>query len=131
MTNSGQIIEALRFENSILREHLLQAREALLGVDDWIWPLNFKLSGQAVLLLRLLYKQYPKICNKEMTYYAFYGNRIDEWPDIRIIDVRICQIRKRLSPGSIETIWGRGYKLSAKGKKWIDAQIRKQHNGKS
>jgi two-component system cell cycle response regulator CtrA len=52
--------------------------------------------------------------SKEMFLNQLYGG-MDE-PEIKIIDVFICKLRKKLSDASggknyIETIWGRGYAL--------------------
>ena len=51
---------------------------------------------------------------KEMFLSALYGG-MDE-PEIKIIDVFICKLRKKLAEASggkdyIKTIWGRGYTL--------------------
>ena len=51
---------------------------------------------------------------KEMILYQLYGG-VDE-PAIKIIDVFICKLRKKLAQASagknyIETVWGRGYAL--------------------
>ena len=52
--------------------------------------------------------------SKEMFLNQLYGGR-DE-PEIKIIDVFICKLRKKLAAASngkdyIETLWGRGYVL--------------------
>lgn len=43
----------------------------------------------------------------------------DEDTDIKIVDVNICHIRKRLqgSRYEIETVWGRGYRLKPEAKR--------------
>ena len=51
---------------------------------------------------------------KEMFLNQLYGG-MDE-PEIKIIDVFICKLRKKLAGASggkeyIETVWGRGYSL--------------------
>ena len=51
---------------------------------------------------------------KEMFLNGMYGG-MDE-PEIKIIDVFICKLRKKLADASggknyIETVWGRGYVL--------------------
>ena len=52
--------------------------------------------------------------SKEMFLNQLYGG-IDE-PEMKIIDVFICKLRKKLADASngkdyIETVWGRGYVL--------------------
>ncbi len=51
---------------------------------------------------------------KEMILNKMYGG-MDE-PELKIIDVYICKVRKKLAEASggkdyIETVWGRGYML--------------------
>ena len=54
------------------------------------------------------------VLTKEMFLNHLYGG-IDE-PELKIIDVFVCKLRKKLSEASggtnyIETVWGRGYML--------------------
>lgn len=44
---------------------------------------------------------------------AIYADRIDEQPDIKIVDVMVCKMRKKLDRFGVEiqTIWGHGYAL--------------------
>ena len=50
---------------------------------------------------------------KEMFLAHLYAGR--EEPEMKIIDVFICKVRRKLSeaaaPGVIETVWGRGYRI--------------------
>jgi two-component system cell cycle response regulator CtrA len=53
---------------------------------------------------------------KEMLLNSLYGGM--DVPEVKIIDVFICKLRKKLADASggknyIETVWGRGYMLSA------------------
>lgn len=62
-------------------------------------------------LLELLSLRKGVTLTKEMMMAAMYGG-MDE-PEIKIIDVFICKLRKKLrdagADGLIETVWGRGY----------------------
>lgn len=42
---------------------------------------------------------------------------IDDEPEIKIVDVLVCKIRKKLEGLNvkIETMWGRGYRMSQRG----------------
>lgn len=53
---------------------------------------------------------------------ALYADRIDEDPEIKIVDVFICKLRKKLAPFgvSITTLWGRGYSLDDRKHYQID-----------
>jgi two-component system cell cycle response regulator CtrA len=65
-------------------------------------------------LLELMALRQGSTITKEMILDQMYGG-MDE-PELKIIDVYICKVRKKLAEASggknyIETIWGRGYSL--------------------
>jgi two-component system, cell cycle response regulator CtrA len=67
-----------------------------------------------VFLIELLSLRRGTTITKEVFLSQLYGG-MDE-PEIKIIDVFICKIRKKLAAASngkdyIETVWGRGYLL--------------------
>jgi len=66
-------------------------------------------------IFELLSRRKGTTVTKEMLLGYLYGG-IDE-PAMKIIDVFVCQMRKKLARGTggkhyIETVWGRGYRLS-------------------
>ena len=72
------------------------------------------LTGKEYGILELLSLRKETTLTKEMFLNHLY-NGMDE-PDLKIIDVFICKLRKKLSDAAggenyIETIWGRGYVL--------------------
>ncbi len=72
------------------------------------------LTGKEYAILELLALRLGSTITKEMLLNHLYGG-MDE-PEIKIIDVFICKLRKKLSVASggkdyIETLWGRGYAL--------------------
>ncbi|MDB2689825.1 response regulator transcription factor [Planktomarina temperata] len=72
------------------------------------------LTGKEYQILELLSLRKGTTLTKEMFLNHLYGG-MDE-PELKIIDVFICKLRKKLSeaPGRenhIETVWGRGYVL--------------------
>jgi two-component system cell cycle response regulator CtrA len=72
------------------------------------------LTGKEYKLLETLCLRKGTALTKEMVLNQLYGG-MDE-PEIKIIDVFICKLRKKLANASggknyIETIWGRGYML--------------------
>jgi two-component system cell cycle response regulator CtrA len=72
------------------------------------------LTGKEYAILELLSLRKGMTLTKEMFLNHLYGGT-DE-PDLKIIDVFICKLRKKLSEATggdhyIETIWGRGYVL--------------------
>ncbi len=72
------------------------------------------LTGKEYAMLELLSLRKGTTLTKEMFLNHLYGG-IDE-PELKIIDVFICKLRKKLSQATggenyIETVWGRGYML--------------------
>ena len=72
------------------------------------------LTNKEYAILELLAMRKGTILTKEIFINHLYGG-INE-PEIKIIDVFICKLRKKLSDASggtnyIETVWGRGYML--------------------
>ncbi|MFV0292542.1 MAG: response regulator transcription factor CtrA [Paracoccus sp. (in: a-proteobacteria)] len=75
-------------------------------------PVN--LTGKEYQILELLSLRKGTTLTKEMFLNHLYGG-MDE-PELKIIDVFICKLRKKLSEAMagenhIETVWGRGYVL--------------------
>jgi two-component system cell cycle response regulator CtrA len=73
-----------------------------------------RLTGKEYGILELLSLRKGSTLTKEMFLNHLYGG-IDE-PELKIIDVFICKLRKKLSDvldgtNYIETVWGRGYVL--------------------
>ena len=76
-------------------------------------------------MLELLALRKGTTITKEMFLNHLYGG-MDE-PELKIIDVFICKMRKKLANASggknyIETVWGRGYMLSENA-----AAVQQQH----
>lgn len=72
------------------------------------------LTGKEYQMLELLALRKGTTLTKEMLLNHLYGG-VDE-PDLKIIDVFVCKLRKKLASAShgknyIETVWGRGYLL--------------------
>ena len=72
------------------------------------------LTGKEYAMLELLALRKGTTLTKEMFLNHLYGG-MDE-PELKIIDVFICKLRKKLSTATggqnyIETVWGRGYVL--------------------
>jgi two-component system cell cycle response regulator CtrA len=82
----------------------------IVSVDDRA----VHLSGKEYCLLELLSRHKGTVVTKVMLLEHLYGG-IKE-PGLRIIDVFICHLRKKLARATggnhyIETVWGRGYVL--------------------
>jgi two-component system cell cycle response regulator CtrA len=86
-------------------------------------PLCLGLTGQeAGTLGCLLMRPYAF---KSTLMAAIYSNRLtdDEMPEPKIIDVFVCNLRKKLATHGIkvETIWGEGYKIDDSSKRILMA----------
>ena len=84
--------------------------ERVVSVDDH--PVH--LTGKEYSVLELLTLRKGTTLTKEMFFDYLYGG-MDE-PELKIIDVFICKLRKKLAQATggshyIETVWGRGYVL--------------------
>ena len=96
--------------------------QSLINTDDLCVTLDSKaveingarvyLTGKEYQMLELLALRKGTTLTKEMFLSHLYGG-MDE-PEMKIIDVFICKLRKKLASASggkdyIETVWGRGY----------------------
>ena len=86
------------------------------------------LTGKEYQMLELLSLRKGTTLTKEMFLNHLYGG-MDE-PELKIIDVFICKLRKKLANASsgknyIETVWGRGYVLRE------PTEMRRAHSGVS
>ena len=83
------------------------------------------LTGKEYQMLELLSLRKGTTLTKEMFLNHLYGG-MDE-PELKIIDVFICKLRKKLSAATggfnhIETVWGRGYVLRDPAEMPVTAQ---------
>lgn len=68
-------------------------------------------------LFLLLWQRRPRMVSREALMSEAYWLRNDQdEPEIKIIDVQICKVRKKLATTGIEidTVWGRGYRILPK-----------------
>lgn len=68
------------------------------------------LTGKEYALLEMLALRQGNVQTKEAILNHIYGG-LDE-PEIKIIDVFICKLRKKLPLDLIQTVWGRGYLIA-------------------
>jgi two-component system cell cycle response regulator CtrA len=77
------------------------------------------LPAKETLLLQRLAEVFPRVLSKEAAVEWMYQfAHEDEQPEIKIIDVFICKMRKQLSGIGlrVDTIWGKGYALALEQK---------------
>lgn len=74
---------------------------------------TFGFTGREARLFLILKRAPGMQASKEAILNRLYADQIDDAPDVKIIDVFVCKMRKKLegTDWRIETIWGAGYKL--------------------
>jgi len=97
---------------SVIRTGLINVNLDAKTVD--VGSKTVHLTGKEYQMLELLSLRKGTTLTKEMFLNHLYGG-MDE-PELKIIDVFICKLRKKLSEATggesyIETVWGRGYVL--------------------
>lgn len=105
-------LEAMAAETQRLRDRIA-VLEGMLGLDLRA-PLEFRLTNLEARLFGVVLQR--GMASRETLMAALYYDRPtdrDE-PEIKIVDVVVCKIRKKLKPFGIDllTIWGQGYRLS-------------------
>lgn len=81
---------------------------------DLKWK-GYGLTGSERRLLGFLMKAGPAGLSKERLMALQYANESDDWPGLKVLDVRICYIRAKFehyeAPWHIETVHGEGWIL--------------------
>src|SRR6202050_1698331 len=98
-------------------QSVIQTGDLIVNLDTKTVEVNsarVHLTGKEYQMLDLLSLRKGTTLTKEMFLNHLYGG-MDE-PELKIIDVFICKLRKKLANASrgknyIETVWGRGYVL--------------------
>lgn len=118
-------LEALEAENERLQDRVLVLEDLLgIGIE---WPLFLGLTPHEGKVLGALMRR--EVQSKEGLLLALYGTRPDgDMPDIKIIDVFICKLRKKLGRFGItvDTLWGQGYRLPMAMRDKIKATVNDQ-----
>ncbi|MBV8070773.1 MAG: response regulator transcription factor [Acidobacteriaceae bacterium] len=87
------------------------------------------LTGKEYAILELLILRKGMVLTKEAFLNHLYGG-MDE-PEIKIIDVFVCKLRKKLAQAGagnlIGTVWGRGYMIRDPGEGGISADPARSH----
>jgi two-component system cell cycle response regulator CtrA len=107
------IVDDLRAEIDTLRERVRQLEQALM--PNAPLPVEWGLTAAEARLFSALTAR--DMATKEQLMTALYSGRPDEEPEIKIIDVFVCKIRKKLKPFGVKinTVWGQGYSLVERG----------------
>lgn len=107
-------VDGLEADNQRLRDRIDEL-ERLLGMDSSSvnrFPVEWRLTPSEARVLGFLATR--EQASKEAIMLALYVERPDDPPEIKIVDVFICKLRKKVKNFGIEieTLWGQGYRLS-------------------
>jgi len=102
-------LEAVENENEILRSRIRELEAQLNKVD--VVPMSFGLTAHEAKVFITLFNS--GICSKEFLLNSVYEGAYDQ-PQLKIIDVFICKMRKKMKAFGVEiqTVWGRGYRMT-------------------
>lgn len=71
---------------------------------------EYGMTGKESALYRFLKAKKGAVATKEQILTAIYGVA-DDMPEIKIVDVFVCKMRKKLPAGEeVQTVWGQGYR---------------------
>lgn len=128
LTLRDAYVESLEAENDVLRGRIAML-EAEIGLRNNV-PLLFGLTGSESRLMSMLLQR--GFATKEQLLIAVTsdvtGNKV---PEIKIVDVYICKMRKKLAPFGIviETTWGRGYNLDEENRDKVRLYLKTGRKG--
>lgn len=101
----------------------LRAAVTVLNAGPII-PIALGLTPGEENMLMALMQSGGAVKSKEQLLAAAYADRygLGDEPEIKIVDVFVCKLRKKLAPHGIhvETVWGRGYLLPQESRAVID-----------
>jgi two-component system cell cycle response regulator CtrA len=98
-------------------QSVVKTGDLVVNLDSRMAEINgvrVHLTGKEYEMLELLSLRKATTVSKEMLFNQLYGGMNE--PEIKIIDVFICKLRKKLADASkgkdyIKTVWGQGYVL--------------------
>lgn len=128
-TIDERYVHRLEAENDVLRTQVEDLQFRIVDLEGIVRstrgdvPVCFPLSKRESQLLGVLMIR-PGVVTKDMFLTAMYGGMNE--PDLRIMDVYICKMRKKLARFGIKisTKWGVGHFLT----KEMKAKVREYHN---
>jgi len=121
-TDLAKKVMRLELENAQLRAEVDDLEDKVMRMSDDLGyklpaPLWLDLTEAESNMFMMLIKN--KVCSKEALLNGMCSYRsVDEMPELKIVDVIICRIRKKVAEHGIDivTVWGSGYAISQEGK---------------
>ena len=110
----NELVQRLQDENDMLRDRIKE-----LEASANLMPIEFQLTSKEESVLNLLAARSK--CSRQQIMSHLYTVGVDDEPEIKIVDVFICKLRKKIKPLGvvIDTLWGHGYSLPAASKQII------------
>jgi len=105
-------IEDLEFEVRSLKAELGRAAD---GERVAKWRQAFGFTQMQAALFDIFVNRGDHPSAKGALLDALYDDH-DDPPEPKVLDVMVCQMRKKLPPGAISTVWGLGYVLTGAGR---------------
>lgn len=101
-------------EIETLRERIAQLEAALVPADVAV-PIEWGLTSREARLFAFLTTR--DVATKSAIMQALYGDQLDDEPGMKIVDVFMCHLRRKLKPFAVDirTVWGQGYALAGRG----------------
>lgn len=114
-------LEVVEAENDLLRERIAEL-ESLLG-HDFMAPIEWGLTPAETRVFGALLAR--ELATKRAIMAAIYRDVTRDEAEIKIVDVFVCKIRKKIAAHGfkIETRWGEGYFLTPATKAAVRALI--------
>lgn len=113
----NQVIDLLE-ERDTLRETVAQLEDKLREMcapRGVMLPRSWRLTRKEELTVLAFLKVGTNTLDRERLMLTLYGMFDDDTPDVKICDVFICKIRRKMMEAQtrihIETVWGRGWRL--------------------
>lgn len=103
----------LRHENHLLKSRL---DAVLAALDGRTRPSPVAMSVSEEIVAQLLRDRQPHTVTRSALFAVLYVFRAEaDEPDMKVIDVWICKVRRKLAPLGIEIMvdWGKGYFMPA------------------
>ena len=120
-------LEAVEIENQRLRNRV-EILERECGMT-MLAPMRWGLTAHEAKLLGVLCKR-PAV-TKDGIMAALYRDEGRDEPEIKIVDVFVCKLRRKLTPFGVEikTLWGQGYSMDAENKRRVAEAMAEEQGG--
>jgi two-component system cell cycle response regulator CtrA len=110
-------LEVVERENELLRERIVQLEAMLMGNE--LPPIEFGLTGSEGRVFGMLMQRTH--ATKDALMAALYRDLGKDEAELKIVDVFICKLRRKLKPFGIQIVtrWGNGYEMPAASKQLV------------